>query len=332
MLDKERITMKGVIAEKTFVDINGMKQGMFIKGKDDTKPVLLLLHGGPGMSDYFMAQNHPTGLEEEFIVCYWEQRGTGLSFSNNIDPGTMTKNQFVADTIAVTNYLRQRFGQGKIYLMGHSWGSYLGLQTAVRNPELFHAYIAMSQVVDQRLSEKIAYDAMLNSFKKSQNKKMSKKLEAIPIMESDEAFKKYAGSLLRDQAMHRLGAGTTHEMRSVVKGIFFPTLRCTDYTPMERLNIWRGKAFSRQTGLRDEMYAFDAVRQVPVLDIPIYFMAGYFDLTCCYSLQKAYYEKIEAPKKGFYTFYRSAHSPLFEEPAAIIKILREEVLQSQKSF
>jgi len=326
-LDENRNLLEGSISEKISVEINGIQQGMFIKGRDINKPVLLLLHGGPGLSDYFLTKEYPTDLEDEFVVCYWEQRGTGLSYHSSTPAETMTTEQFVMDTITVTNYLRERFGKEKIYLMGHSWGTYLGIQAAAAAPDLYFAYISMSQVVAQEESEKIAYDYMLQQYKSVSNERMIQKFEAYPIMESDEALKEYSGSLLRDEAMHDLGVGTMRSMKSVISGIFFPSLRCTDYTPLERLNIWRGKAFSRETGLRDELSKFDAIAEVPSIDIPVYFFAGLYDYTCCYSLQKKYFESIKAPVKAFYTFDESAHSPLFEEPEKALEILSEDVLK-----
>lgn len=318
--------IEGSIAEKVFVEINGIEQGMFLKGKDQSKPILLLLHGGPGLPDYFMAKDYPSNLEEEFVVCYYEQRGTGLSYHSKIDTETMTTEQFIADTIAVTNYLRERFGQEKIYLLGHSWGSYLGLKVVAKSPELYVAYISMSQIVDLPESEKLAYTYMIEKYKENNNTKMVKKLEKFPIFESDEALKEYSGSLLRDEAMHELGVGTMHNMKSVISGIFFPSLRCTDYTPMERVNLWRGKVFSRKTGLRDELFDFEATKEIPSLDIPVYFFAGLQDYTCTYSLQRKYYEELNAPLKRFYTFEESAHSPLFEEPQKAMEIIREDIL------
>lgn len=58
-------------------------------------------------------------------MVYWDQRGAGLSYSSHMDKSTLTIDQYINDTIAVTNYLRERFGQDKIYLMAHSWGTYL---------------------------------------------------------------------------------------------------------------------------------------------------------------------------------------------------------------
>jgi pimeloyl-ACP methyl ester carboxylesterase len=114
------------IAEKAFADINGVRQGMFIQGADSRLPVLLYLHGG--MPEYFLAERYPTGLEEKFTVVWWEQRGAGLSYSPGIPPETKTCEQFIADTLALTGYLRDRFGKEKIYLMAHSGGTFFGLQ------------------------------------------------------------------------------------------------------------------------------------------------------------------------------------------------------------
>ena len=123
LLDENGTPRVGSLSEKTHVTINGMEQGMFIRSKDPTNPVLLFLHGGPGMPEYFLTQRYPTGLEEDFTVVWWDQRGAGLSYSAGIPPETMTVEQLVSDTLAVTNYLRDRFHQDKIYLLGHSGGA-----------------------------------------------------------------------------------------------------------------------------------------------------------------------------------------------------------------
>jgi pimeloyl-ACP methyl ester carboxylesterase len=137
-------TLAGSISEKLHVNINGVEQGMFIRGKDKTKPVLLFLHGGPGMPEFAISQGYPAVLEDYFVVCWWEQRGSGLSFNTDIPPDTLTEKQLISDTLAVTNYLRSRFGQDKIYLMAHSGGSFFGIQAAARAHELYHAYISLA--------------------------------------------------------------------------------------------------------------------------------------------------------------------------------------------
>jgi pimeloyl-ACP methyl ester carboxylesterase len=138
-LDENGNPLAGSISEKIFVNIDGVEQGMFIKGKNVHNPVLLYLHGG--MPDYFLTQRYPTSIEDDFTVVWWEQRGSGISYRDDIPKESITLEQLISDTLAVTNYLRNRFHREKIYLMGHSGGTFFGIQVAARYPELYYAYI-----------------------------------------------------------------------------------------------------------------------------------------------------------------------------------------------
>ncbi len=331
-LDERGHALAGSISEKIYVDINGASLGMFIMAKDQSNPVMLLLGGGPGIPEYLLEQEYPTGLEEKFVVCYLEYRGTSLSYKSGMDSASMTLDQYVDDVVGVTNYLRGRFKQDKIYLMGHSFGTYIGINTAYRNPELYHSYIAMAQISDSRKSEILAYQYMLEQYKANGNNNMVKRFKEFPIAASDEAFAEYFVSGLRDTAMHELGVGTTRAMRSVISGIFFPSLRCGAYTQMERINIWRGKAFAQTTPVAMSVRSFNAFEEISEIEIPIYFFGGAYDYTVCYSLQQDYYDNIKAPLKAFYTFENSAHSPLFEEPKKAIEILAADVLQGKNTM
>jgi pimeloyl-ACP methyl ester carboxylesterase len=321
-MDGQGKPVPGSISEKIHININGVEQGMFIKSMDSTHPVLLYLHGG--MPDYFLTKKYPTGLENYFTVVWWEQRGSGLSYNANILPETMTLEQMIADTREMTNYLRKRFKQDKIYLMGHSGGTFIGIQAAAKMPGLYHAYIGVAQMSFQLKSEMLAQEYMLKKFRESGNRKMVRKLEASKIT-TNGITDAYAA--LRDPAMHSLGIGTTHDMNSVITGIFLPSLACRDYTITEKLNMWRGKSRSGISSLWDEMVATDLARQVTSLDIPVYFFHGIYDYTVSYTLARDYFDALKAPVKGFYTFDHSAHSPLFEEPGKMKKILQEDVLK-----
>jgi len=321
-LDISGIPIPGSISEKIFINIGGVRQGMFIKSKNSTNPVLLYLHGG--MPDYFLTQKYPTGLEDYFTVVWWEQRGSGLSYNSDIPSETMTLDQMIADTKEVTNYLCNRFGQEKIYLMGHSGGTFIGIQAAARTPELYHAYLGVAQISDQLKSEILAYEYMVKMFREKVNTRMVKKLEAAPVTMADGITDQYR--VLRDPAMHSLGIGTTHNMTSVISGIFLPSLTCKEYTFIEKINMWRGKSQSGISVLWANMMKTDLSRQVPELKIPVYFFEGIYDYTCSYSEAKSYFEKLKAPVKGFYTFGQSAHSPIFEEPLKVREIILLDVL------
>lgn len=321
-VDKNGRALAGSISEKIYVEVNGVQQGMFIKSKDTTNPVLLYLHGG--MPDYFLTERYPTGLEDYFTVVWWEQRGSGMSYSAGIPPETMTLEQMISDTIEVTEYLRQRFGKEKIYLMGHSGGTFIGIQTAARAPELYHAYIGVAQMSYQLKSEKLAYDYMLQQFREKGNTGMVRKLEAAPVTMTGGTPDAYRA--LRDPAMHSLGIGTTHDMDSIVTGIVLPSWQSRDYTLKEKFNTWSAKAKSGIAMLWDDMLVTDLSNKVTELAVPVYFFSGIYDYTVNYTLAKDYFEKLHAPVKGFYTFERSAHSPIFEEPEKVQKIVLEDVL------
>jgi pimeloyl-ACP methyl ester carboxylesterase len=314
--------VRGSTSEKVFADINGVRQGMFIQSKDAARPVLLYLHGG--LPEYFLTERHPAGLDDDFTVAWWEQRGAGLSWWPGIPPESMTAEQFIADTLAVTDYLRNRFGKDKIYLMAHSGGTFIGLQAAARAPHAYCAYIGVAQVVRQLESEERAYEHLLARFRATGDRRMVRKLEAAPVTTTAGTPDGYLA--VRDKAMHSLGVGTTYDMTSVLRGIVWPSLRSPHYTAGEKVRLWRGKLSSGVSALWDEMLATDLADRVARLAVPAYFFHGIHDYTVSYQLAKDYAAALTAPLKGFYTFERSAHSPVLEEPERARAIMREDVL------
>lgn len=312
----------GGLAEKLYLDVNGVRQGMFLRSRDAAQPVLLFLHGGMPM--YFLTERYPSVLEDLFTVAWWEQRGAGLSYSPDIPPEAITSEQLIADTLAVTDYLRERFGTDKIYLMAHSGGTFFGMQAAARSPERYHAYIGMAQMADQLQSEVLAYQYMLRRFEELGDQRMVRRLKQAPVTMTEGTPRAYLA--IRDTAMHRLGIGTTRDMHSVLSGIFWPSLCSPQYTLTEKVRLWRGKFTSGVSTLWDENLATDLTETVTELAVPLYLLHGIHDYTCSYPLTRQYFEKVQAPLKGFYTFHRSAHSPLFEEPERAQELLRDDVL------
>lgn len=313
----------GSISERVTVDIGGIPQGMFIQGVDPANPVLLFLHGGPGMVEFFMEQEHPTGLENHFTMVWWEQRGAGMSFSPDIPAKTMTVAQMISDTVEVADYLRTRFRQDRIVLLGHSWGAYLGIQVAAAAPDRFSAYVGMAQIVHQLESEIMARDYMIKAYRARGDEAMARRLEAASV--SMEAGTSPEWMRLRDGAMHRIGVGHTHDMDSVITGIFLPMWRVRAYTVPEKINIWRGKLWSRPF-FWDALIRDDLRNRLTEFALPVYFFVGRHDQTANPELSRAYFDAINAPVKSFYMFENSAHSPLFEETERATMILLNDVL------
>ncbi|MFN3556630.1 MAG: alpha/beta fold hydrolase [Bacteroidales bacterium] len=330
-LDENGNLLEGSISEKIFVTIGGVEQGMIIRSKNIDNPVLLYLHGGPGFPIYHLIEKYNPGLEDFFTVCYWEQRGGGLSYTSAVTVESMHIDQLASDAIEVTNYLRERFGQEKIYILGHSGGTTIGLPLVARAPELFHAYIAMAQLTRQSESEKIAWDFMLKKYNEINDKRSVKQMEKYRVHESDADLLAFYNSGFRDEAMHQLGIGTMKEMRSIIKGIFLPSWTCKAYTLREKLNLWQSKfSFLPKTNLRSETLWTDFAATYPSLDIPVFFMCGRYDLTVNVDLTRDYYEQLNAPVKAFFIFEKSAHSPLFEEPEKFREILDKEILRQDR--
>jgi pimeloyl-ACP methyl ester carboxylesterase len=333
LLDENGKPLVASISEKCFVNINAVKQGMFIRGRDIKNPVLLYVHGGPAFPNYFLIDKFAPGLENNFTVCYWEQRGGGLSYSPDVPLESMNFEQLASDAIEVTNYLRDRFGKEKIYMIAHSGGTPFAILAAEKAPQLYYAYIGMEQITRQTESEKIAYKYMIDQYTARGNKKAVAELSKFPILDSTNYFVPFYKSLIRDKTMHNLGIGTMRNMKSVFKGVFIPVWMCKAYTLREKINIWVSKfSFLKKTRLIDELFETDMIARVSKLEIPVYFISGKYDLTVNSDLSKAYLNQLQAPVKAFYTFNESAHSPIFEEPQRFIEILLKDVLNGTTSL
>jgi pimeloyl-ACP methyl ester carboxylesterase len=328
--DKDGKVLEGSISEKIFVNIGGVKQGMFVRSKNPDNPVLLFLHGGPGFPNYFLFEKFKPGLEDFFTVCYWEQRGGGLSYSPEVTLESMTLEQLSRDAIEVTNYLRARFEKNKIYIIAWSGGTTIALPAISKAPELFHDYIAIAQITRQSESERIVYNYMLEQFTELNDQRSVKELQKFNHLATESDLISFYNSGARDIMMHELGIGTMRSMKSVFKDIFLPVWTCRAYTLREKYIIWKSKLmFLPKTNLKTETLTTDFFEAYPKTDVPIYFMCGKYDLTVNVDLSRDYYNHLDAPLKGFYTFENSAHGPLFEEPDRFRKVLVNDVLQQK---
>lgn len=324
-LDKNGKVFKNSISEKVFLEINGTRQGMFIKGENLDNPILLYLHGG--MPDYFLTEKFPTHLEKNFTVVWWEQRGCGISHNSNLTNNYTTLDQLVDDSITLTEYLLKRFNKKKIYLMGHSGGTFIGVYVIDKVPELYYAYIGIAQMSDQRKSEKIAYNYMLSKYQELGNQKMVEVLQRISLGYNGELPDEYIK--IRDVAMHELGIGTMRKMKNLITDLILPSLLFSEYTLSEKYNLWVNKSQSGISQNWKRMINTNLMESKNSFRVPVYFFHGIDDYTCSYELAKEYFTKIKAPIKGFYTFYQSAHSPIFEEPIKMNKILVNDIVNSR---
>jgi pimeloyl-ACP methyl ester carboxylesterase len=304
--------------------INGAAQVLIIRGEDTANPVLLYLHGGPGSPEWPFFNASGAYIENLFTVCYWEQRGAGKSYSEDIPDSTFTLNQFVEDAASVTRYLMKKFNKPKIYLMGHSWGTVLGSYTAKKYPEYYYAYLGIGQVGEQIRAEQISYDFVLQSAKDEKDEKAVSFLTKLgrPPYSSAEAWVKKM--LQERQYVTRYGGdiknGNFYTM--VVKAM----VNCREYTLKEKFNYLKANDHTLTLMISVVMDAH-LFNDVAEQTIPVYIFQGTHDYQTAYPIAKEYFDSLKAPVKKFYTFDNSAHSPNFEEPKKFEEILRKDVLK-----
>lgn len=278
------------------------------------KPILLVCGGGPGIPQYLLEYLHPSVLNEYFCVVYFDYRGTGLFPKGKLRNVDMTTERYLADIKKLAEYFTSVEPENKLYILGHSFGTYVALQAVKRFPDYFKSYIAMSQICNQYVSECMAVEYMKTWYVNHNNRKKANKFNRFNIWNDEVGYHKYVVSPLRDSSMHEIGIGTTRNMKSPVKEIFFPSLKCPMYSLGERMKIWKRKFGASCYPVTSDALRFNAFEDVPKIDIPIFFLTGRHDYTCNADLQINYFETIEAPYKQLFMFEEAAHSPLYECP------------------
>lgn len=300
------------------VTLNGVEQYIYIRGVDRDKPVLLFLHGGPGFSEMVPMRHYNKELEEHFVVVNWDQRGAGKSFSKDIDPDTMNINQIVDDTLELTKLIKERFEVDKIFLMGHSWGSFVGVHAADRSPEYFHAYLGIGQGVQFLEAEDISYQFTLDKAREYGNEKATQELKEI-------GFPSESDNYLNDISTQRkwlfeFGGevyGETNKSLYLLK-LFNLHLISPEYSLMDTINLIRGNNLTGEL-MWDDLINTNLLADIPELNIPVFFLTGRYDYVTVYEKVEAYYDILKAPHKEIVWFEYSAHSPNFEEPDKFVR-------------
>ena len=333
--DEQGGIIPGSFSEKVWIEVNGIKQGMFIRGENPQNPVVLYLHGGPGTPmlqfiSYLEKLEKNERLEKYFTICYWDQRGAGMTYSKKTDPLAMTVKQMVEDTHKVTEYLKSRFGQNKIYLLGHSWGTYLGLKTVEKHPENYLAYIGVGQVTNQTESERLAYDYMLSHAKEINDNDVIKKLENYDPFADNFPELNYLVKA-RSETLMKYGIGHLHQ--GLPEGITFNGMvfralfGFKGYTLKEKINWFLGADFS-MIHLFPVILKNDLSVSSRKFEVPFYIVHGDYDYQVSQVLAKKYFDVLEAPKKEFFSFADSAHSPNLEEPERFVEVFRKIALEN----
>lgn len=296
------------IASIEKVELGGLDQSILIRGKDVSNPIMLFLHGGPGYPQISFARKYQEKLEESFIVVNWDQRGSGKSYSNNIPKDSMNRSQFIKDTKELIDYLCKKFQKEKLYLVGHSWGSELGMYVIDEYPEKVAAFISIGQVVNGTENEVISYDYVLEMAQKENNKKALDDLMRI----GRPPYKNPVSDTLTQRKWLSKYEGDERKINTL-RDIIWGSIFSPEYTGIDGIKLALGSKFTADT-MWGQNLDLDFIRDIPEVKVPIYFCVGRYDYNTPFVLTEEYYNEIIAPYKELIWFEESAHFPHFEEP------------------
>jgi pimeloyl-ACP methyl ester carboxylesterase len=293
------------IAELTTLSVNGDEQYVLIRGADRSMPVLLFLHGGPGMPAMYLAHDFQRDLEKHFVVVHWDQRGSGKSYKHDADPGRLSTRQLLSDTDVVVDFLRDRLDADRLWIVGHSHGAYLGVLYARREAGKVCAYVGIGQVTDDSRSGPVF--SLQRSFLERRREELG--LEPGDVID---------GTNLED-LLFRSGSelyGETSFTPLLLSGLL-----ATEYSLRDSLNVAKGSSFSSRN-MRYDMPR-DLLADEWQFDIPVALIMGRHDMVTPTRLARYYFDRLEAPLKTWYELQEAAHFPHFEQPQQFTATLLE---------
>lgn len=305
--------LPGSIATLEKVKLGGVDQWLIIRGNDITKPVLLFLSGGPGGSEAGRVLRFNSELEKHFVVVIWEQRGCGKSYPAYYPPNQLSVEQYVSDMIELTDWLRQRFDEEKIYLVGHSWGTIIGVRAVQARPDLFHAYVGTAQMVNLRQTDQMIYDIVLSHAQKIGDSAFVETLQkqGRPPYFGKSPIQPYATLFGREYAWFEVPHIRNEDYRQNGDAILL-MLKQPEYGWLDRIYYLLGlmNTFNKVYPQLQEMdFRVDAAK----LDVPVYLIQGRHDMNNPSPLPEEYYEVLQAPAKQMYHFEQSGHGMIWQE-------------------
>jgi pimeloyl-ACP methyl ester carboxylesterase len=304
-----------MVAE-TFLDVlepvtlGSVRQWISVRGKLN-QPLLLFLHGGPGSAELAVARHFQSSWEKHFLVVNWDQRGSGKSY---LGKSLFTITDLVNDALELSDYLLKRFRYAKLNLLGHSWGSALGLLMAKQRPELFASFIGSGQLVDGTENECQSFTFLMSKAQQSRNIWLMKQVAHLAPPFGSDALR-----LLRQRAWLTCFRGFFWK-RTQFLNYSSRLVISKDYSLQDKLNYIGGSRHSLSM-LWPKLEQLHLAKDIAQLDVPAIFCLGRNDYTTPSTIAHAYFQTLECKQKKLYWFEQSAHFPHLEEPEEFLEVL-----------
>lgn len=322
--DLQKVVSPQGVDERMQVSIGGIQQWITVRGNDSRNPILLFLHGGPAAPEMPTSWTFQHDWEDFFTVVQWDQRGSGKTYGAN-DPEkirpTLTIDRMEQDTAELVQYLRARYHKDKIFVIGHSWGTVLGLRLAEEHPEWLYAYIGMGQIIDMRQGEKAGYEATLKAAEAANNAQAIKELKAIaPYPGADGTLPLDKINTERNWSVYF--GGLTYR-RDSYDYYFHAAKLSPDYSDADLKDIGDGSGLSLPT-LLPQLAKVDFTGTTE-FRCPIVMFAGRYDDTTPSTVVADWFKTVHAPSKKFVWFEDSAHMMQIEQPGLVLMHLVDDV-------
>ena len=310
--------LPGSVASMERVRLGDVEQSIVIRGRSAKAPILIWLHGGPGMDETGMWRRNNAALEDHFLVIYWTQRGTGRSYDSAIPATSMRLSRFVADLDELVDLMRARFNQRRVVLVGHSWGTSIGVAYAQAHPDKVAAYVGVGQVVDAAEGERRSY-----AFTLAEAARRHDTVALADLRRIGPPPYPMSSLLVQRDWLNRFG-GAWHRPRDM-PGLMLESFGASEVTLLDGITYARGEEFSLDA-LQGDTAKVNWMRDATHFAMPVFIMAGRYDHNTDGQLQYEYFQRITAPAKRFIWFEASAHSPPFEQAEAFNSAMIRDVL------
>lgn len=326
LVDDSGQRIPGSTASLEQVSLGGQEQTIMIRAENPDNPVLLYLSGGPGQSDLGYTRVLFRDIAADFVVVSWDQRGTGKSYPA-LDPArNLTFEQAVADTIELTEYLRDRFDEQKIYLLGESYGTILGVSAVKERPDLYYAWIGSGQMVDITETDRRLYQEMLDYADQTGDEPLRQQMEAYgeppyeDIPYANAAVMGYYDALYEPYTPPDRYIELGREAR-----LGFMNINSQEYNLIEKVNVLRGLVDGFSI-LYPQLEEIDLRRDAAELEVPVYILDGRAEVAARRDLTLEWYKLLQAPEKQLFSFENAAHSVAFEQFEELHRMLKQVIL------
>ena len=325
--DKNKIDTKTGIQESTYIDIDGMKQYVQIRGKNTKNPVMIFIHGGPASPMGYVSAYYQRELESELTIINYDQRGCGRTYyANNCDANSNI-DLLVDDLNKIVEYAKERFGKEKVIIAGHSWGTVIGSIYIQKHPENAICYIGISQITN-------LYGNKLNAARTALEKDAIKGTEdeqkLTNLINKMSKVKEYndmslddLGQLVSITSKHIACEGEMSGLSQMITGITSPNMNFDDMKWfMSQMNTEKFFAQNKEI-MEYAFFGFDIGTLSKIYNVPVYYLAGKGDYSVCQKDAETYYESIEAPDKAFYWIENAGHSMFMDNPKVYCDTIKD---------